>query len=72
MFTCGYDAEQACTLVSSGFVVCALRPNQIFAEGNIPFAVPGYVWKILLKNKHLFPYTPTDDGTHPWRESWMA
>jgi hypothetical protein len=75
LFTCDSDGEEARTLIASGFIVCALRPGQVFVEGEVPYAIPEYVWAILVKNKDLFPYQPANDDdveTYPWRTSWMA
>ncbi len=75
MFTCDSDGEEARTLIASGFVVCALRPGQVFMEGEVPYAIPEYVWDILVKNKDLFPYQPANDDdieAYPWRTSWMV
>lgn len=75
MFTCDSDGEEARTLITSGFVVCALRPGQVFIEGEVPHAIPEYVWTVLVKNKDLFPYQPANDDdieTYPWRTSWMV
>lgn len=75
MFTCDSDGEEARTLIASGFVVCALRPGQVFVEGEVPYAIPEYVWAVLVKNKDLFPYQPPNDDdieAYPWRTPWMA
>lgn len=70
MFTCSSDGEEARTLIASGFVVCALRPGQVFEEGEVPYSVPEYVWAVLLKNKCLFSYqqkNKDDIESYPWR-----
>lgn len=75
MFTCDSDGEEARTLIASGFVVCALRPGQVFIEGEVPHAIPEYVWTVLIKNKDLFPYQPANDDdieAYPWRTPWMV
>jgi hypothetical protein len=75
MFTNTPDGGHANTLISKGIVVPALLPGQTFTYYEMPFAVPDYIWSVLVEHRAEFPYTPPESGEtapHPWRVHWMA
>jgi hypothetical protein len=70
MFTGAFDGGYARTLISHGIVVQALRAGQAFSQLDVPYAIPDYVWNILVQHKDEFPYQKPrgKQETHPWRE----
>lgn len=72
MFDYTHDGGQASTLISKGFVVCALLPGQSTAAYGVPFRIPEHVWAVLVKHKGEFPNTWKEGEPFPWSISWMA
>ena len=71
VFECALDGGNARMLISRGIVRTALRPGQVFDSENVPMEIPKHIWNILKKHRSMFPYSPSDDGGHPWRVHWM-
>jgi hypothetical protein len=72
MFDCTHDGGEASTLISKGFVVCALLPGQSVTPYGVPFRIPDHVWAVLVKQRSEFPNTWKDGEPYPWSISWMA
>ncbi len=75
MFTAAQDGGRAVTLISKKFIVRTLQPGQFFDLDDMPFSIPGHIWRVLKKRRAEFPYKPPPSGRtapHPWRVSWMA
>ena len=70
MFTAEADGGYAVTLISRGIIVRAMRGGQQASAMDVPYSVPDYVWKILVKNRGKIRYKALMKGStevHPWR-----
>lgn len=73
-FTCASDGGYAVTLISGGFIIPMLRPNQAFRENDMPVCVPEHIWEALQEHRGEFTHRRPREGVvdpHPWRVPWM-
>jgi hypothetical protein len=71
-FEAEIDGGRAASLLSHGIVRIPVNPGgQQFDQRNVPMRIPDHIWAVLGEHKAAFPYTPSEDGGHPWRRHWM-
>ena len=71
-FEAEIDGGRAASLLSHGIVRIPVSPaGQQFDQRNVPMRIPDHIWTVLVDHRGAFPYTPPEDGAHPWRRHWM-
>jgi len=75
IFQTTQDGGYAAPLISKGIIQCSVMPGQAIDQVRVPFEVPDHVWRVLEKEREVFPYNPPPNDeaeSHPWAIPWMA
>jgi Super-infection exclusion protein B len=65
------DGGYASSLIAKGLIVCTAFPGQRCNGWEVPFEIPDYVWKVLVRHKSQFDFTDRG-GPFPWAIHWSV